>query len=137
MIWKDKIQKVTLCLLLASLFLTSCLGWGDIFAKRERIIGEYFLSETEDGYYELFKGNIGRSPKWKNIIEYGILDSILIYKAMGIDSISVIGGINMLKDNEVAPDSVFNLCEEQAYILYKKLREESSLIGAKIPHSGK
>jgi hypothetical protein len=108
-----------------------------MFAKRERIIGEYFLSETEDGYYELFKGNIGRSPKWKNIIEYGILDSILIYKAMGIDSIPVLGGINMIKDSEVAPDSVFSINEEQAYIIYRKLREESGIVRVKIPHSEK
>ena len=136
MTWKFNIRNLTSSLVvLAQFLLSSCLGWGDIFAKHERIVGSYFLSETEAGYYQLYRDNIGRSPAWMNIIEYGVLDSLLIYKAQGKDSLVIIGGINMKKDNEIAIDSVFNLNEELIELTYNELKQKALLVKVKLPHS--
>ena len=48
------------CMSLPSLLLTGCLGWGDIFAPKHRVSGDYSLMQGESGstdeVYLLMKG---------------------------------------------------------------------------------
>ena len=49
--------------LIAPLMLQSCVGWGDMFAEKRTVVGEYFLMTSEDSgqskYYLFEKGKSG------------------------------------------------------------------------------
>jgi hypothetical protein len=90
------------------LFLQSCLGWGDIFAPKEKIVGKYYLLENEsqiDGYsiyYKYDDNYVGRSPWNSKVLSYGIKDSLLIMKIQLLDSSVNYYVLNMNKDSDFA-----------------------------------
>lgn len=83
--------------------LQSCLGAGDIFAKREQIAGNYYLAEKEDsGYvicYKIDGSYTSRNPSNSRVIAYAIKDSILVIKSQDYQDNIVFYALNMNKDN--------------------------------------
>ena len=59
---KQAFRKAGLCsTLLLALLLSGCLGWGDMFAPRHAMSGDYFLMQGEGGddVYLMVKGSSG------------------------------------------------------------------------------
>lgn len=94
-----------------------CVTWlvivhscGDIFAKRTKIVGNYYLFEEEGvtAYsirYKLATGDfIGRVPA--PVVEYGWTDSIFVAKSKR-DSVTEFYIIDRKKDHELAEESDF------------------------------
>ena len=93
------------------LILQSCIGAGDMFAKREKIIGKYYLVEGDDGKYDIgydLDGSyIGRNPSNSNVIAYAIKDSFLAMKVWFYDSTTKYYVINMNKDRDIANEEEY------------------------------
>lgn len=74
-----------------------------MFAKREKITGNYYLAEKEDGGYDVaykIDGSyIGRNPSNSRVIAYAVKDSLLIIKSQDYQSNIVFYVLNMNKDN--------------------------------------
>jgi hypothetical protein len=82
--------------------LQSCIGAGDMFAKREQITGNYYLVEGDDGNYSIgYKINgsySGRGPSNSRVMAYAVKDSILIIKSQDYKSNIVFYALNMNRD---------------------------------------
>lgn len=95
-------------LLIISVMLQSCIGAGDIFASRERILSKYYLLERESGgyniSYQVDEGYLGRTPYNFKVMAYGIKDSLLIAQIQDYDSICRYHIINMNKDSDFADE---------------------------------
>ena len=94
-------------LLLLLVCFQSCIGAGDMFASRKKIIGNYYLVENEGGNYVIGckvdgGGYIHRSPSDCIILEYGIKDSLLVMHVRFYDSTAKYFILNMNKDKYYA-----------------------------------
>jgi hypothetical protein len=82
-------------------FLPSCIGAGDMFAKREKIIGNYYLVETENGAkshgigYKVSGGYEMRSPE--SVVAYAVKDSMLVVKVKPFNADTFYYAINTNK----------------------------------------
>jgi hypothetical protein len=99
-------------ILIILIFFQSCIGAGDMFASRDRIIGNYYLIEEEfGGYsigYKLSEGYVGRSPSNSRVLAYGIKDSLLIMNVQYYDSTANYYIINMNKDRAYAKEKEYH-----------------------------
>jgi hypothetical protein len=88
--------------------LQSCIGAGDIFARKKKITGNYYLVEGDDGRYSLsYKIDgvyIGCNPSNSWVIAYAIKDSVLIIKTQDYESNIEFYVVNMNKDNGYSKD---------------------------------
>lgn len=93
--------------------LQSCMGWGDMFAKRERITGNYYLIENEGGMrdisYKVVDGYIARTPSNCKVVAYAVKDTILIMKVQPYRGDIFYFAINMKKDYETAKQEEYEL----------------------------
>jgi hypothetical protein len=72
-------------IILLSIFLQSCIGWGDLLADRKRIVGKYYLIQGNTEEYSLAfdlgnGGFIGRGPSNEMLVAYAYDDSFFIVK---------------------------------------------------------
>lgn len=106
-------RKLSMLLLLFAL--QSCIGWGDMFARKQKIHGNYYLIEGEDGLEEiafsLGDGSfIGRGPNNSTTISYAYNDSVFIIKTISqLDSSVSYTVVNWKADNGYLHDSVLYL----------------------------
>jgi hypothetical protein len=117
--------------------LTSCLGAGDIFAEEERIHGQYYLLDHEGFYgicYKKGDNYIGRNPQFSDVVEYGISDSILLFRSRFSDSSTVLIGINMKLDDRYSEVSDISISDHQVISVYKKLLQKG-LKKVDLPHA--
>lgn len=93
--------------------LQSCIGWGDTFAKREQIIGDYYLVENENSTYDIsYKiggAYIGRSPSGGQVIAYAVRDTVLVMKIQPYNGEPFFYAINMKKDRDIAKQKEYEL----------------------------
>lgn len=93
--------------------LQSCIGWGDMFAKRENIISNYYLVESDNGTYDIsykIDGSyVGRNPPNSKVIAYAVKDTILAMKVQPYSGDTFFYAINMKKDYEVAKTEEYEL----------------------------
>jgi hypothetical protein len=85
--------------------LQSCIGWGDMFAKREQITGNYYLIENENGTfdisYKIDGAYVGRNPSGGAVSAYAIKDSVLVMKIQPYQGEAFYYAINMAKDKDI------------------------------------
>ena len=97
-------------IILLSLFLHSCIGLGDMFAGKKRIVGKYYLiqGDTEEYHLAFDLGNggfIGRSPSNALLVGYAYDDSLFIFKTKDYTRPSITYTvINWKKDNGYSHD---------------------------------
>lgn len=93
--------------------LQSCIGWGDMFAKREQIIGNYYLVENENSTYDIsYKidgAYIGRNPSGGQVTAYAVKDTILVMKIRPYNGEAFFYTINMKKDRDIAKQEEYEL----------------------------
>jgi hypothetical protein len=86
----------------------SCLGAGDMLAKREKITGNYYLVEQEDGgygiAYKIDGSFIYRTPPHSRLKAYAFKDSVLVMKTQDYNSEIYFYVLNMNKDNGYSND---------------------------------
>ena len=87
----------------------SCIGWGDLFAKLEQIVGNYYLVQNEDGFndvgYKLDGGGyIGRNTPNTRVTAYAYEDSLLIMKVQPYKGEPSYYAINMKRDRDIAKE---------------------------------
>lgn len=89
--------------------LQSCIGAGDMFASRKKIVGNYYLLEDEGGGYSISYdvgsgGYVGRNPSDSKVLAYAVRDSLMVMKVRFYDSTVNYYVINMNKDSDIADE---------------------------------
>ena len=108
-----------------------------MFAEEERIYGQYYLLDHEGFYgicYKKGDSYIGRNPQFSDVVEYGISDSILLFRSRFSDSSTVLIGINMKLDDGYSEVSDITIDAQQLTAVYKKLLQKG-LKKVDLPHA--
>src|SRR5205085_9288794 len=95
------------------LIFQSCIGWGDMFAKLKQITGNYYLVESDNGFfnisYKVDGGYIGRNPAYSQVIAYAYIDMVLVMKVKPYQGETFYYAIDMNKDSEVAKQEDYEM----------------------------
>lgn len=88
------------------LLFQSCLGWGDVVNKPQKIDENYFLFKNEAGHYDIaYKDNdvyVLRNPANSGVIAYATNDSFLVMKIRTFTDSVFYYVINKKKDGSLA-----------------------------------
>jgi hypothetical protein len=100
-------------ILIVLILFQSCIGAGDMFASRDKIIGNYYLIEEESGGFsigfKLTEGYVGRSPSQSTVVAYAIKDSLLIMHVQYYDSTDNFYIVNMNNDRDYAKEEEYHV----------------------------
>lgn len=84
-----------------------------MFAKREQIIGNYYLVENENGTYDIsYKidgAYVGRNPIGGQVTAYAVKDTVLVMKIQPYNGEAFYYTINMKKDRDIAKQDEYEM----------------------------